>query len=287
MAKIGAHVVGGLRSGVAKAREIRAEALQIFVGSPQTWRSPSPSDEDIGTFRSAVASAGLELLFVHGIYLINLGAERPEVYEKSVASLASQVTWAGRVGAAGLIFHPGSAGSSSYDEALPRVIRALEQVLRVAEGEAKIVLEVCAGQGRTLGSRFEQLAEMIAGVGGDRRLAVCWDTCHLFGAGYDVASGDGLERTVDEMERALGLDRLMVVHANDSKTPLGSGIDRHENIGRGCIGEEAFERMLTHAALRDLPFLLEVPGLDGNGPDLENISIMRRLAGRPLEAALV
>jgi deoxyribonuclease IV len=286
MPRIGAHVVGGLKSGVAKAREIRAEALQIFVGSPQTWRPPNPSCAEVHAFRADVAAADIGPVFVHGIYLINLAAERPDVYEKSVASLISQVNWAGRVGAEGLIFHPGSAGSATYEEALGRVVRGLERVLGEAEGEARVVLEVCAGQGQTLGVRFQQLADIIRALGGDRRLAVCWDTCHLYSAGYDIGTSEGLEQTVDEMERVLGLERLVAIHANDSKKPLGSGVDRHENIGHGCLGEGAFGRLLNHPALEGLPFLLEVPGLDGNGPDLANVTILRRLAGRPLEAAL-
>jgi deoxyribonuclease-4 len=275
-----------MKTGVAKAVEIGAEALQIFVGSPQTWRSPNPSAADVEAFRRLVREAELGPVYVHGVYLINLGAERPDIYQKSVACLTEQVSWAGRVGAEGLIFHPGSAGSATYEEALPRVVSALEQVLSLAEGEARIVLEVCAGQGKTLGARFQHLADMIQGAGSDPRLAVCWDTCHLFGAGYDIASAEGLERTVEEMDQVIGLDRLVAVHANDSMKPLGSGIDRHENIGQGHIGEEAFARILTHQALEQLPFLLEVPGYDGKGPDLENVSALRRLAGRPLAVAV-
>jgi len=190
------------------------------------------------------------------------------------------------VGAEGLIFHPGSAGKAPYEEALGRVVAGLERVLSDAEGEARVILEVCAGQGQTIGRRFEQLADIIRALGDDARLAICWDTCHLYSAGYDIATADGLERTLDEMEQTLGLERLVAVHANDTKNPLGAGIDRHENIGRGHLGEEAFGRLLTHPALDHLPFLLEVPGLDGNGPDLENVGILRRLVGRPLEVAL-
>jgi deoxyribonuclease-4 len=286
MPRIGAHVVGGLKSGVAKAHEIQAEALQIFVGSPQTWRAPNPAPSDVERFKSDVAAAGLGPVFVHGIYLINLAAERPDIYEKSIDSLISQVTWAGRVGAEGLIFHPGSAGKAPYDEALARVIQALARVLTAAEGDARVVLEVCAGQGQTLGSRFQQLTDMIDGLGGDRRLAVCWDTCHLYSAGYDIATVDGLEQTLEEMDRLLGLDRLVAIHANDSKKPFGSGLDRHENIGAGYLGEDAFGRLLTHPALESVPFILEVPGYDGNGPDIENVGALRRLAGRPLEVEL-
>jgi deoxyribonuclease-4 len=284
MPRIGAHVVGGIKKGVSKALELRAEALQIFVGSPQTWRLPNPAPSEVARFRADVAEAGLGPLFVHGLYLINLAAERPDFYEKSVTSLIGQVTWADRVGAAGCVFHPGSAGSAAYDVALARVVGGLEQVLAQAEGEARVVLEVCAGQGQTLGVNFQQLADIIHALGDDRRLAVCWDTCHLYNAGYDISTKQGLERTLAEMEEVVGLDRLVAIHANDSKSQLGACVDRHENIGRGYIGEEAFARMLTHPALEHVPFVLEVPGFDGKGPDLENVSILRRLAGRPLEA---
>jgi deoxyribonuclease IV len=286
MPRIGAHVVGGIKGGVVRAREIGAEALQIFVGSPQTWRPPNPPSADVEAFRADVLAADCGPVFVHGIYLINMAAERPDIYDKSVSSLISQVTWAGRVGADGLIFHPGSAGKAPYDEALGRIVAGLERVLVEAEGDAPIVLEVCAGQGQTIGCRFQQLADIIGGLGGDRRLAVCWDTCHLYSAGYDIATHDGLERTLEEMDTIIGLDRLVCVHANDTKNPLGAGIDRHENIGQGHIGEEAFGRIVSHSALAEVPFILEVPGFAGEGPDLENVSILRRLLGRPLELAL-
>jgi deoxyribonuclease-4 len=286
MPRIGAHVVGGIRKGVAKALDIEAEAIQIFVGSPQTWRPPNPSPSEVAKFRAEVAQAKIGPVFVHGLYLINLATERPDFYEKSVTSLIGQVSWASRVGAEGCIFHPGSAGTASYDEALARVVAGLEQVLAQGEGEARVVLEVCAGQGQTLGVNFQQLADIVHALGADRRLAVCWDTCHLYNAGYDIATSEGLERTLAEMEEVLGLERLVAIHANDSKNRLGACLDRHENIGHGHIGEEAFARMLTHPALEHVPFVLEVPGFDGKGSDLENVTILRRLAGRPLEASV-
>jgi deoxyribonuclease IV len=287
MPRIGAHVGGGLKGAVARALAIRAEALQIFVGSPQTWRPPNPKPNEVAAFRSGVAAAGLGPVFVHGIYLINIAAERPDVYGKSIASLVEQVNWASRVGATGLIFHPGSAGNSPYPEALERAVQALEQVLTGAEPGARILLEVCAGQGQTIGRQFCQLGDIINALGRDERLGVCWDTCHLFNAGYDIASAAGLEQTLEEMDREVGLDRLAAVHANDSKNPLGSNLDRHENIGQGHLGEDSFARLLEHPALAEAPFLLEVPGFDGQGPDLANIAILRRLAGRPLEETVV
>lgn len=286
MPRIGAHVNGGIKGAVARAIEIQAEALQIFVGSPQTWRPANPAPTDVERFRADVAAADLGPVFVHGIYLINLAAERPDVFEKSIAALTSQTVAAGIVGAEALIFHLGSAGSASYEIALERAVHGLERVLRDADGSARIALEVCAGQGQTLGVSFQQLADVINGLGRDPRLAVCWDTCHLYAAGYDIRTADGLEATLAEMDHLLGLDRLAAVHANDSKNPIGSNVDRHANIGQGSLGEEAFGRMLNHAALARVPFLLEVPGLEGNGPDLPNIATLRRLAGRPLPTEL-
>lgn len=279
--RIGAHVQGGIKGGIARALAIRAETLQVFVGSPQTWRTADPTPDEAAAFRSGAAQHDLRPVFVHAIYLINLAAERPEVYERSIASLAAQLRATERLGAEAVIFHPGSAGSASLDQALGRVVRAMETVLAGHTGEAKLALEVCAGQGQTIGREFGQLARVIEALGGDPRLAVCWDTCHLLAAGYDVATRDGLERTLEAFDTSVGLRRLVAVHANDFRTPLGSHVDRHANIGEGHIGEAGFELLLNHSALAEAPFILEVPGIKGSGPDLANMGILRRLAGRP------
>jgi deoxyribonuclease-4 len=188
-------------------------------------------------------------------------------------------TWSDRIGAKGLIFHPGSALSDSYEVAIGRVVAALSAVLEGYEGSTRILLEVCAGQGQTIGDRFEELADIIHALDDDPRLGVCWDTCHLFNAGFDISTAEGLNETVDSFERIVGFDRLDAIHANDSKTALGARVDRHENIGLGHIGEEAFARMINHPKLRDLPWILEVPGMEKKGPDEANIQILKRLAG--------
>lgn len=281
---IGAHVAGGLKRGVERALEIQATALQVFVGSPQTWRPPAPTPAEVERFKAGVARHGLGPVFVHCLYLVNLAAQNPAVYRKSVDALAAQLVWAEAVGAAGLIFHPGSAGAAPLHEARERVARALEQVLDSYAGHTRLLLETCAGQGATIGRRFADLAEIIASLGFDRRLGVCLDTCHVYNAGYDIATPDGLETTLEELDDTVGLDRLVVIHANDSKTPLGAQLDRHENIGRGTIGEEALARLLRHPALAGQPFILEVPGYDGRGPDLRNVQTLKRLAGLGPEA---
>ncbi|MBI4859445.1 MAG: deoxyribonuclease IV [Candidatus Riflebacteria bacterium] len=275
---IGAHVGGGLTGAVARALQIGAGPVQIFIGSPQTWREPSPKDDDFASFSAGLKQHALGPAFVHASYLVNLATCDPTNRDRSVNSLRSQLRLADRAGAAGLIFHPGSAGQASEEQALTNVIRAVEAVLDGYTGCCRLVLEVCAGQGQTIGDRFPELAAVLDALGRDRRLGVCWDTCHLFAAGYDVATADGLARTVDEFETTIGFEWLCAIHANDSKTPLASRKDRHENIGKGHIGAEAFSRMLHHPRLRPLPWILEVPGFDGNGPDRLNVEILKGLA---------
>lgn len=278
--KVGAHVSGGLKGAVARALEIGAGPIQIFIGSPRTWKEPIPKEEELDSFRKGVADNSLGPVFVHSSYLVNLAAQDPAVLEKSVASLSNQLRLSDKARAAGLIFHPGSAGSSPHDRALKTVVRSMERVLDGYEGSSRLILEVCAGQGETIGDRFDEFREILEAFGWDKRLGVCWDTCHLFASGYDVATAEGLERTVEEFSASVGLEWLLAIHANDSKTGLGSRVDRHENIGRGHLGEEAFERMLCHPALRPLPWILEVPGFDDKGPDRENVEILKRLADR-------
>jgi apurinic endonuclease APN1 len=275
---IGAHVKGGIKGAVNSALEIGATSMQIFIGSPQTWREPTPSSTDIQQLRAGVIKHSLGPVFVHGNYLVNLASQTLEFRTKSVKNLHDALRMADSCGAVGLIFHPGSAGQATYEEAVERVIKAIEVVMDGYTGECKLLLEVCAGQGQTIGDRFSEFADILSAMGHDRRLGVCWDTCHLFNAGYDVATEDGLKQTIDEFDTLIGFDWLYAVHANDSKNPLGARRDRHENIGQGHIGEEAFERMLHHQALRTLPWILEVPGFENKGPDKRNIEILKRLS---------
>lgn len=275
---VGAHVKGGIKGAVPHALDIGAETIQIFIGSPQTWREPIPDKADVQNFITGVKQKSLGPVFVHGNYLVNLASANLENLAKSVDNLHKALRMADRAGAAGLIFHPGSAGQATYEDGLTRVLSALEHVLTDYSGNCKLLLEVCAGQGQTIGDRFSEFRDILSEMGHDRRLGVCWDTCHLFNAGYDVASEDGLERTIEEFEKEVGFDWLFAIHANDSKTALGSRRDRHENIGQGYIGEDGFRRMLQHEKLRHYPWILEVPGFENKGPDKKNIEILRRLA---------
>jgi deoxyribonuclease IV len=274
--KVGAHCNGGLKGAVSKALEIDADVMQIFIGSPQTWKTPTPGIDDFKSFREGAVKHGLGPNFVHGNYLVNLAASSFDNLKKSIENLYAALRLSDQAGATGLIFHPGSAGTTGYDEAVKRVIKAIEIVLTDYSGQCKLLLEVCAGQGETIGDRFSEFADILSAMGHDRRLGVCWDTCHLYNAGYDVASEKGLKKTIDEFEKLIGFDWLYAIHANDSKTPARR--DRHENIGQGHIGEAGFRRMLHHPMLRKLPWILEVPGFEDKGPDKKNIDILRRLA---------
>lgn len=274
----GGHVNGGVKGSVAKAEEIGAQVMQIFLGSPQSWQDAAPLDKDVDLFVAQVAEKKLGPVFVHGNYLVNLASNDESNLEKSIYKLRHTLFLADRIRAQAVIFHPGAAGKTSKEDALKRVVASLKEVLKGYKGNCKLALEVCAGAGTTIGDKFSDLSTIIDSMNGDERLAVCLDTCHLFAAGYDVSSVAGLKTTIDEFESEVGFERLVAIHANDSKTPLGARRDRHENIGKGCIGEEGFRRMLQHKALRHVPWILEVPGFSEKGPDRENLEILRRLA---------
>ena len=276
---IGAHISGGMKTAVGKAMSIGAQSIQIFLGSPQMWREPNPTPVEQSLFTDGIKTNSLGPVFVHGNYLVNLASESPETFAKSISNLGLALRLSDRIGADGLIFHPGSAGKASYDEALTRVLRALDMVLDGYEGKCRLLLEVCAGQGQTIGDRFEEFADILKAMQYDRRIGVCWDTCHMFNAGYDISTKAGLAQTIDEFGELIGFDWLFAIHANDSKTPLGARRDRHENIGKGHIGEDAFRRMLHHPKLRPLPWILEVPGTEKKGPDKINIDLLHSLAG--------
>ncbi|HEY9776854.1 MAG TPA: deoxyribonuclease IV [Planktothrix sp.] len=276
---VGAHVNGGIKGAVPKALEIGAQTIQIFLGSPQMWRQPNPGQQEVQAFMSGVREHKLGPVFVHGNYLVNLAAASPDNLRKSIENLRINLFMADSIGATGVIFHPGSAGQAPYADALAKVVSSLEEVLDGYSGNCKLLLEVCAGQGQTIGDKFSEFADIMSAMEHDQRLGVCWDTCHLFAAGYDIASARGLRSTMNEFEKFVGFEWLYAIHANDSKAPLGSRRDRHENIGQGHIGEAAFARMWQEPELRRVPWILEVPGLEKKGPDRSNIDLLKTLAG--------
>ena len=278
---IGAHVstAGGLSTSVGRAQALGVECMQIFLSAPQRWQEPRHSDEQVQEFCRLVLEAGIAPNFAHATYLINLASEDPALRQRSIQNLSAGAAWADRVGLAGIVVHVGSGRGQPVHEAEVQVARALEQVLSNGS-RCAILLENSAGSGELLGSRFEQIGGVFDRLGRDERLGLCMDTAHTFASGYDLRQDDGVQRALDEISRSMGIERLKLIHANDSKVGLGSAVDRHENIGRGLLGEQAFERMLAHPMLAPLPWVLEVPGYDDKGPDLQNVLDLKRLAGR-------
>ncbi len=279
--RIGAHVStsGGVHTAIGRALEIGANCIQIFAGAPQRWAEARFPEEHVANFRRLAEEKDIRPTFIHSAYLLNFASQDPELREKSKQSLLGALSWAERLGAAGVITHLGSSKDGDLPDAEDRVCQALAEVLQSAPEKPLLVLESCAGQGNTIGRRFEQLGSILRRLGGDPRAQVCLDTAHVFEAGYDISTPEGLELTLEQFDQTVGIAHLKVFHVNDSKTPLGSNVDRHENIGYGRIGEEAFARILRHPALCRLPFLLEVPGMTNEGPDRPNIQALRRLAG--------
>lgn len=279
--QIGAHVSssGGLPNAVDRAVAIGAEAVQIFASAPQQWAFRMPSDKLIDDYRERFAAAGLGSTWLHGVYLTNLGTEDSEKLDKGVQSLIDYMTVGSRIGASGVIFHTGSHKGAGLEMVALRVVESLKRVLASSPADMFLCLENSAGAGNSIGKNFSELGALIQAVD-DPRLRVCLDTCHLFAAGYDVTTREALDRLFEEFDRECGAERLVVFHANDSKKGIGSKLDRHENIGEGCIGLDGFRAILTHPRTQDLPFLLEVPGYDDNGPDTRNVATMKALAGR-------
>jgi len=259
-------------------QEIGAEAAQIFVQSPRTWRPTNHKPETIERFKSE--RSRLEApVFVHALYLVNLASENEELYRKSIETMCATLDVACRIEAGGVIFHIGSHHGSGFESALERVAAAMEEILEHTSEQTWLLMENSAGAGGAVGRSIEELGALQKRLGRHERLGVCLDSCHLYVSGWDVTERAELDRLVGELERLIGLERLRALHVNDAKAPLGSNRDRHENIGQGVMGEK-LGVFLSHPAFAELPALLETPGLDGHGPGAEQVTALRELYER-------
>lgn len=276
--KIGAHVktAGGVDKAIDRAEEMGAETIQIFSGAPQAWRRKEYRPEEVEAYRARVAETGIEPAFLHGVYLVNLATDNPENLAKSLDALVYDMNVCHLLGALGVIFHLGSHRGAGYDQVFRQVVECVRRVVEATPEDTWLILENSAGMGGAVGSKFEELGRIVREAGSPR-VKVCLDTQHMFAAGYDVKTKDGLEAAVSEFDAAVGLHTLVALHANDSKCPLAGGVDRHENIGEGHIGLDGLQNVMSHPAFRDVPFLLEVPGFDNQGPDWRNVEILKGL----------
>jgi deoxyribonuclease-4 len=273
---IGAHVSisGHLYDAIRRAQAIGCECLQIFVGSPRQWRLVRYPEEDLAEFRRRRAGAGLDPLVAHAPYLINLASPDRALHQRSVGALVHSLQSMDAVGGLAAITHIGSTQGAPWPEARARIGRALRTALGESD-RAMVLLEGSAGH--TAGGTFEELRDLLDAGGGSRRLGVCLDTAHLFAAGWDVRTPEGIAALAEAFDRVIGLPHLRVLHLNDSKGRLGSHLDRHENIGEGLIGRAGFRAIFAHPMLGRLPALIETPGFARTGPDRRNVAILKRL----------
>ena len=289
--RIGIHtsIAGRYLNALESARKLGCNALQIFSASPRMWQGgPARIPEvDAAAFQARREELRLGPLVVHANYLINLAAVQPMLRTRSVQAFHDEIVRAVALGADFLVVHPGARGEGSTGQAISTVVDSLKQATkRVPMGGLKILIENTAGMGTAIGSRLEEVAEILAGLLRDLPSGACLDTAHLFAAGYDIKSENGLASTIEQIDSTVGLENVPVFHANDSKVPLGGRVDRHEHIGKGKIGREAFERILRHPRLNSpageglagRAFLAETP-IDDPGDDRRNVAMLWELAG--------
>jgi deoxyribonuclease-4 len=279
--RVGAHVgsSGGLTTAFERAAAIGAETIQIFGAPPQQWRRRKIRPDECAEFKKMMPEVDILPVFIHGTYLINLATGTPDQLDKSIEALTGDLNLASAIGAKGVIFHVGSHKGAGFQEMLPQICQSLTKVLESTPDDAWIILENSAGSGGTVGSKFPELGAIIDSCK-SKRMRVCVDTEHAYASGYNIADAVALDETMAEFDREIGLDCLVAVHANDSKIPLGGNVDRHDNIGEGHIGRAGFETIMGHKAFADVPFLLEVPGYEKQGPDKPNVDALKEIRAK-------
>ena len=278
--RLGVHVsiAGGLGDTLSRAKWLACTTIQIFSRSPRGGPAPKHTPEDLNRFDAERRAAGIDPLAIHSPYIINLASPEPGMWEQSLRLYQEEYARAGRFCAQYLVTHVGSHRGRGEAEGIAHVAQALTRTLEGLDSDVMILLENTAGSGQGIGDRFEHLAAIRRGVGPRNRVGVCLDTAHLFAAGHPIHTRDGLARVLEAFDRIVGLGRLKLIHLNDSKVPFDSRVDRHWHIGQGHIGAEAFGRIVTHPALRDLPFILETPK-STEQDDHRNLAVVRKLAG--------
>jgi deoxyribonuclease-4 len=275
----GAHCSGGIKKAIERAQGIDAEAVQLFVQSPRAWRFPDHDPADLAAFCDRRDEAGLGAVLVHSLYLVNLASPNDDFYGKSVETMRRTMETACAIRADGVVLHVGSHQGAGLDAGMERVAPALEQVLELSSETTWLLMENTAGAGGTIGRSVDELEAIFERLGRHPRLGICLDSCHLYASGLDVTDRDELDRLLEEIDSTFGLERIRALHVNDSKTPLGSNRDRHDNILDGLMGEQ-LGAFLAHPAFQGLPAVLEVPGTDGHGPDADEVRKLRELHSR-------
>jgi len=278
---IGAHVspAGGPARAVERGLERGCRAIQIFNQNPRAWKPREYAEEEIAAFREAMAAGEVDALLIHAVYLLNVASDDPDVRDKSLRSLIASLQAGAALGAHAVVLHPGSAKTGDVPEAIARAGATIREALAQSEG-CPLHLENTAGAGGTLGRSFGELAALMEAAGGDDRLGLCLDSCHLLASGFDVRTPAGVSAVLDDCARQVGLERLGSLHLNDSQTSLGSNRDRHAAVGAGELGEDGCAAFLGEPRFDGLPCVLETPGPAGKGPDAEEIALAVALRER-------
>ncbi|MDE2059997.1 MAG: deoxyribonuclease IV [candidate division NC10 bacterium] len=279
---LGAHmsIAGGVDLAPLRGQQVGCRTIQLFTKSSNQWRARSLPSEEIDRFRTNLQAAAIAPTIAHGAYLINLASTDPVLHQRSMAACLEEIERAEALSIPYLVIHPGAHMGAGEEVGLRRVASSLRELLKRTKGyRVQVVLETTAGQGTTLGHRFEQIALLLNQIDLPERTGVCLDTCHLFAAGYDIRTSEGYDAVLREFDQVVGLSCLRVIHLNDSKKQLGCRVDRHEHIGKGTIGLEAFRCLITDSRLCEIPMIIETPK-DGDfvKADRRNLKTLQELA---------
>ncbi len=274
-------IAGGVFNAPVRGRSIGCDTIQIFVKNANQWVGKEITDEEAEKFQQAKKATGIDPIFSHNSYLINLASPDDPLYQKSIASMLDELERSERLKLPFMVMHPGAHVGSGEEAGLKRIAAAINTLFQKTKGyQVNIALETTAGQKSNLGYSFEHLATLIAGIKDKKRVCVCYDTCHTFTAGYDLRTKKAYEATFAEFDNVVGLGRISAFHLNDSVNELGSKIDRHAHIGQGYIGVDGFRLLLNDDRFADIPMVLETPKGPDMAEDVMNLNVLRDLLGK-------
>ena len=277
---LGVHVsiAGGIYNAVARGEAIGCTAIQVFTRNASRWQSKPLVEDDVRAFRQAFKNGSLSYIAAHDSYLINLASPDPVLRHKSIQAFLDEMKRCAALGIPDLVMHPGAHMGAGVETGIQTIADSLRTIFREAPDNVRVLIENTAGQGTSLGARFEEITELIDQIPGGC-LGVCFDTCHAFASGYDLRSAQSCAEVFNRFDQLLGLEKLALFHLNDSKKPLGARVDRHDHVGKGMIGTDGFAALMADQRLRHIPKILETPSGEKHCHDLENLAFLRRLAG--------
>lgn len=274
-------IEGGVFNAPLRGKEAGCDVIQIFTKNNNQWKSRKLTDKEIAAFKNNLNKTGIKAVASHDAYLINLASPNKDVYKKSLTAFYDEMQRAEALGLPYLVFHPGAHLGEGEDIGIKQIADSINLLLSKSKSNnLMLLLEATAGQGTHIGWRFEQLAKIINLIEQKEKMGVCIDTCHIFSAGYDITTEEGYAETFDEFDRIIGIKRLKLFHLNDSKKGLASRVDRHEHIGKGMLGLNAFKMLLNDKRFKDIPMILETPKEKDMKEDKRNLRILRSLINR-------